>query len=820
MRTLLADLRFGARLVLKDRSFTAAALLTLAVCIGANAAIYSVVRSVLLSPLPVPHSDRLVLMYNSYPKAGAVLGSTGVPDYFDRLREMTAFDEQALYRRQGYTLSGEGTADRLRAVIATPSFYRIAGVQPIRGRIFRDDEGEEGQNRKILLGYGMWQQRFGGDPSIVGRMLRLSGQPYEIVGVMPQGFRYLWDDIDLYVPAAFTAREKSDDSRHSNNWTMIGRLKPGMTLTQAQEQLDALNARNDERFPQFRQILKDAGFRSVTVMLQDHIVGEVRPILYLLWGGVLFVLLIGCVNIANLVIVRSHARGRELATRHAMGAGLGRLSRQLFTESVMLAGVGGILGLASGFWVLRGITSLAAEQLPRGHEIRLDLASAATIFALSLVVGVLIGLVPVLRLRRTNLNTTLREEGRGGTSGRGATLVRRALATAQVAIACVLLIGAGLLLASFRQVLKLDTGFDPSQVVTAAVTLPRTVYDDDPKIRMFTDRMLASIRAMPGVEAVGVTTQLPFGSDHNDSVILAEGYTMAPGESLISPRQTWVSDGYFEAMKIPVVKGRYFNQSDTAESNPVIIVDEQLAQKFWPGRDPLGRRMYNPTSPKDVLAVTPETKFMTVVGVVKTVQMSDPSPSRVPVGAYYIPSSQDPSNGLIVVTRTTLDRDAFVAQARKQIAAIDPDLPLYSVETMKEKMDQGFVGRRVPMLVAGAFGLVALLLAALGIYGVLAYGVAERRREIGIRMALGSSARQVFGLVLGDGAKITIAGLVLGLGGGVALSGVMDRVLFGVTATDVRVLGAVVLVLAIVALAATLVPARRAAKVNPINALQ
>jgi predicted permease len=637
---------------------------------------------------------------------------------------------------------------------------------------------------------------------------------------MPAGFRYLWNDIDLWVPAAFTAREKSDDSRHSNNWTMIARLKPDATLPLAQEQLHALNARNDERFPQYRQILKDAGFMTVAVKLQDQVVGEVRPILYLLWGGVLFVLLIGCVNIANLVIVRSHARSRELATRHAMGAGLGRLSRQLFTESVMLAGLGGLLGLGVGWWALAGITGLAADQLPRGHEVRLDLVSAAAIFGLSLVVGVLIGLVPVIRLRRTNLNTTLREEGRSGTSGRGASLVRRALATAQVAIACVLLVGAGLLLASFRAVLKLDTGFDPSNVVAAAVSLPRAAYTDDAAIRTFSERMLAAIRSIPGVDTAGTTTQLPFSGDSSDSVILAEGYTMAPGESLISPQQSWVSDGYCEAMKIPLVRGRYFDRRDTAEATPVIIVDERLANKFWPGRDPINRRMYNPTSPKDVLAITPETRFMTVVGVVKNVQMSDPSPSNVPVGAYYMPQAQDPSAAMMLVARTSLDRDAFVAQARRQIAQLDPELPLYSAETMEDMMDEGFVGRRVPMLIAGAFGLVALLLAALGIYGVLAYGVAERRREIGIRMALGSSARQVFGLVLGDGAKITIAGLVVGLAGGLALGGVMDRVLFGVTATDARVLGGVALVLALVALVATVVPARRAANVNPINALQ
>ena len=819
-RTIFQDARFGVRLLLKDRSFAAATLLTLAVCIGANAAIFSVVRSVLLSPLPVQDSDRFVLMYNSYPKAGAVQGSTGVPDYFDRLREVTAFDEQALYRQQGVTLAGEGGADRLQTIRATPSFFRMVRVQPIKGRIFTEQEGEEGQEKKVILSHAMWQQRYAGDPNIVGKSIRLSSQPYEIVGVMPPGFKFIANGIDMWVPAAFTPREKSDESRHSNNWTMIARLKPGATLAVAQQQVDGVNARNDTRFPEFHQILKDAGFHTVAVKLQDQIVREVRPVLYLLWGGVLFVLLIGCVNIANLVIVRSNARSREMATRHAVGAGVGRLSRQLITESVILAGAGGLLGLGLGWWALKGLGALHLDQIPRASEIQLDLTTAGMIFALALGVGLLIGLVPVIRLRRTNLNTTLREEGRSGTSGRAASLVRRGLATAQVAIACVLLIGAGVLLASFRAVLGIDAGFDPHNVVTANIALPRATYKDDTAARLFSERALAAVRAIPGVESAGLTTQLPFGGDHNDSVILAEGYVMQPGESLISPMQTKVTPGFFEAMKTPLVKGRYFNDSDTADSTKVIIVDEWLAAKFWPGKDPLGRRMYLPTSAKDVLAISDKTQFLTVVGVVKTVQMQDPTPSVNAVGAYYMPSAQDPDNYMVLVARTPQDSDAFLAQARKQIQAIDPELPLYGSSTMETLMDQGFVGRRVPMLVAGAFGIVALLLAALGIYGVLAYGVAERKREIGIRMALGSTTREVFGLVLGDGVKITAAGIVLGLAGGFALSGVINRVLYGVTATDTRVLMGVVLLLALVALVATFVPARRASKVSPLTALQ
>ena len=819
VRTVLQDLRFGVRLLLKDRSFALTTLFTLAICIGANAAIFSIVRSVLLRPLPIPHAERLAFLYNSYPNAGAPRASTGVTDYYDRLRDMTVFEEQALYRRTGLTFGGEAGADRLSAVRATPSFYRIAGVVPVKGRIFNEQEGEEGQDRVVMLSHAIWTQRFGANANIVGQSIRLSGRPYEVVGVMPAGFKFLWNQVDLWIPASFTAREKSDESRHSNNWEMIGRLKPGATLAQAQTELNGIVERNDKRFPEFHQILKDAGYGVFVTGLQDEVVRDVRPVLYLLWGGVGFVLLIGCVNIANLVVIRSSARAREMATRQAMGAGVGRLSRQLLTETLLLSAIGGLAGIGLGWWALRSLTVLRLDQLPRGYEIALDPVSVVIISAVALGVGLLIGLVPVFRLARLNVNSTLREEGRGGTSSRGTNLLRRGLATAQVAIAFTLLIGAGLLLASFRAVLKLDPGFEPHNVITAAISLPVSVYKDDPAINTFFARALAAVRGLPGVQAAGVTSQLPFGGDHSDSVIIAEGYTMRPGESLISPVQTSASDGYFEAMKIPLIKGRYFDARDTAESLPTIIVDEKLAKKFWPNQDPLGRRMYLPSSAKDVLAITPETKFMTVVGVVKDVQMSDPVSDYRAVGAYYMPHSQNTSTGVSLVVRTAAEPDAFINQVRKQITAIDPELPLYSVDTMETRIDEGFLGRKVPMLVAAAFGAVALFLAALGIYGVLAYGVAQRRREIGIRMALGSTAREVFGLVLGDGLKIVGFGLAAGLVMAYFVGRAMQTQLFQVQPTDPAVIGLVILLLAVVALVAMLVPARRAARVSPTVAL-
>jgi predicted permease len=777
---------------------------------------------VLLRPLPLPASERVVLLHNSYPNAGAVRSSTGVPDYFDRRREMTVFEEQALYRREGVTLTGSRDAERLATVRATPSFYRLTGARPIHGRLFTDAEGEVGQEQKVLLGEGLWRRELGGRADAIGTSIRLNGQPYEVVGVVPASFRFIWSDIDLWLPAAFTPEQTSDAQRHSNNWQMIARLRPGATIDQAQRELDALNARNDERFPQFRQILRDAGFGSFVVGFQQDLVREIRPVLYLLWGGVLFVLLIGCVNIANLVLVRSTGRAREMATRHAVGADRGRLVRQLLTETTVLALAGGVAGLALGSWTLRSLSALQIEHLPRGFEVSLDPVGVAVVLGLALAVGLLLGLVPVARYARMNVGAALREEGRSGTIGRHTSLARRALATAQVAIAFVLLVGAGLLFASFRAVLASDTGFSPAGVVTAGVTLPPVTYPDAPALTSFAERWLAAVRALPGVEHAAAADLLPMSGGWNDSVILAEGYVMQPGESLISPVSTVASDGYFEAMEIPLVRGRTFDARDTADSPRVAVVDERLAAKFWPGQDPIGRRLYLPSSPDDLLKVGPDTVFITVVGVVSDVQIVPAGSGVTPVGAYYFPLAQAARRGLTLVVRAGSDEhaEALVPAIRRTLAAIDPELPLYDPALMQQRVDSSLVPRRLPMLLAVAFASVALFLSAIGIYGVLAYGVAERRREIGIRMALGSTAREVFGLVLADGVRIVVVGLTIGLAGAFGLGRVMGRLLYGVAPMDPGVIAAVALILTLIALQAVLIPARRAARVNPAVALE
>jgi predicted permease len=815
MSTMLQDIRYALRLLVKDRSFSITALLTLTICIAANTAIFSMVRSVLLKPLPIDGSERLVLLYNSYPNAGAPRVGAAVPDLFDRIEAVPAMTEQALLRREGMTYGSADGAERLNTLRATPTFYRLSRMQPAAGRVFTDAEGEPGQNTVAIISHGFWQRKFGGQESIVGQTLRLNGNPITVVGIAPAGFIFLWDDIDVYLPTAFPPQARSDDARHSNNWQMVGRLADGAGVGLVQQQVDALNARNDERFPQFKQLLADAGFHTVVVNLQDDLVRDIRSVLYLLWGGVLFVLLIGCVNLANLVMVRSSARAREMATRHAIGADLGRLTRQVLTETTVLSVAGGALGVLLGWWSLGWIGSIGLDQLPRAHEVRLDLMSVLVVVALTIGVGFAIGLAPVIRLWRMNLNVELREEGRGGTGGRRAQLARRVLATAQVAIAFVLLIGAGLLLASFRAVLQLDFGFDPARVETAAVSLPGTSYRDSAALGTFSRRVLDAVRAEPGVEHAGFTDSVPFGGNVSNSVILAEGYEMKPGESLLAPSRIIVSDGYFETMGVPLVSGRTFKPSDTADSTPVAVIDERLAQKYWPGQNAVDRRLFLPSDPQDITKITADTRFFNIVGVVKDVQMFDPRADFTPVGTYYFPQAQQPNRTLTLAVRARGDDLAVMSGVRKAIAAIDPELPLYRVQPMQQFIDEALSGRRVPMYVAMAFGAVGLFLSAIGIYGVLAYGVSQRRRELGVRMALGGSAGSVFTLVLGDGVKITGFGMLAGFAGAFFVGRLMQTMLFNVAPMDPSVVGLVAVTLVVVALVASVIPSWRASKINP-----
>jgi predicted permease len=819
MDRLLQDLRFGLRLFRRERGFALTTLLTLAVCIGANAAIFAIVNAVLLRPLPLAEPERLVLIYNSYPRAGVARAANGVPDYYDRLREVEAFDEQALYNTRGMTIGVEGDPQRLTGMLARPSLLRMLQVQPVRGRIFSEDEGELGRNRQVILTYGLWQQLYGGRDSAVGGSLRINGDPHTIVGVLPPDFQFLNPDIKLWVPLAFSANEKSDDSRHSNNWSMLGRLKPGASVALAQQQLDALNARNMERFPHFKEILANAGFHTIASPLQRDLVRDVRGTLLLLWGGVLFVLLIGAVNITNLVLVRSSARMKELATRHALGAGLGTLGRQIVTETVLLTAAGGAAGLMLGYFGLRLLSRLSVQDMPRGNEIGIDLSVILFTFALALVVGLVVSLAPIAGMRYMNLSQAFREDGRSGTSSRATRLVRRGLVASQVAFAFMLLIGAGLLMASFQRVLAINPGFEPANVRTARVAPPASRYPQESDTRTFTARLLERVRALPGVRHAGVTSNIPFGGDYSDSVILAEGYQMAPGESLISPYRVRISPGYFEAMGIDAQSGRLFRDSDSETAPTVIIVDERLARRFWGTSDPVGRRMFQPDDLKNITKPGPNARWYTVVGVVPEVRISGLVATADRVGAYYIPAAQQSIRNITLTVKTAGDPASLTPMIRRELAQIDPELPLYGVMTMGERMEQSLVDRRTPMLLATVFAGVALFLAAVGIYGVLACQVAQRRREIGIRIALGSDARRIFRMVLGEGMVLLTAGLVVGLAGAAALRSSLQTQLYGISAMDPVVLAAVAGVLGVSAALACTVPARRAARIDPMRAL-
>jgi predicted permease len=814
----LRDIRYGARSLARDKAFSATIIATLAVCIAANTATFSIVNSVLLNPLPVPESDSILLMANRYPGAGAGdSNNSAAGDYYDRLRDVSVFEEQAMFRRGGPTVEIDGTPQKVDAMSATPSLFRLLRVAPVLGRAFADEEGEKGAEDKVLLSHGLWQQLYGGDRAVVGGELRLSGRPHTIVGVMPRDFTFVDPDVKLWTPLAFTPEEKQ--GHHSNNWYNIGRLNPGATLAQAQTQVDALNAANLELVPGLRQTLIDAGFHTKVLPLQEMIVGNVESILYLLWGGALFVLLIGGLNIANLAFVRLTLKRRELATRQALGASGPQVLRQYIAENLLAALAGGVLGVGLGGALLSGLQLFGLEHLPRASEIRMEGSVVLASLALAAVVGLVIGCAPLAQSYRVSLSRALLDDGRGGTTSRSTNRVRQALVATQIGAAFVLLLGAGLLFTSVRQLLRVDPGFSTDRVVTLSASAPSSKYEGAKELRELMRRSLAAIRALPGVVEAGATTSIPFGSNRGDSVIFPEGYQLTPGESVISPRQLRVSQGYFEAMEVALVKGRYFSDRDDDTATPAIIVDERLANRFWPGENPVGRRMFQPESAETLLETNENTRWLTVVGVVRTVRLDDLAGTGSPVGAYYTSLDQSPAGFFTFAVKTAGAPESAAAGVRAEMARIDPALALFDVQTMAERAELSLSSRRTTMTLAIGFGAVALFLSAIGIYGLLAYYVTQRRREIGIRVALGSTSANIVKMVMTEGVLLAGAGLVIGVGGAVVLRQVMANEVYGVSALDPMVIGAVALVLALVVATASAIPARRASRIDPVRAI-
>ncbi len=821
MSSLLRDVHFAVRRMGKDRGFSITAILTLAVCIGANVAVFTVVSSVLLRPLPFPEADRLVLISNQYPNAGiGIMTETSVPFYTERLVELRALEEQALYDLTNSTIEIDTVQQRILEMTATPSLFRVLQSGSEIGRTFVEEDGREGADPTVILSYGLWQQLYGGDRSIVGTQMNRNGRSVTIVGVMPSDFVFIDPEVRLWRSTRFTAEELTGlGNRHSNNWTHIGRLRSDASVEVVQAQVDGANAGEIDRYPQFEEILLNVGFHSQVDPLQEVIVRDVRGNLYLLWGGAGFVLLLGLLNLSNLALASATLRIRETGIRLSVGATRGHILRQNVTECIVIATLGGLIALAVAAGILDALSFVGLNELPRADEIQVDGIALSLAVGLSVGAGFVIGLFPAFHVLKVDLARILQEDGRSGTGGPSRSRVRQALVVTQVSITCVLLVGAVVLLISFSNLLDVDPGFDSENVVTASINAPAGRYSGGQELRSLLDRVLDAFRSVPGIHSAGATTVLPFSGSNSNSVIFAEDYVMSPGESLIAPRFAFVTPGYFESMGIGLGEGRYFEAQDTLDAPLVVIIDSRLAGRYWPNDSPVGRRMYQPSDIEDLMEITEDTRWFTVVGVVEPVIFDDLTGDSNEAGAFYFPAAQGTARGMQFAFKTTIEPGGVINPVRVALARIDPNIPLFDVQTMEERVDGSLMSRRASMWLASAFAVVGLFLSAIGIYGVLAYLVTQRSRQLGIRIALGSSRGQVFRLILREGLVLMCIGLALGLGGAVGLRRVIDSQIYGVTPMDPFLVASVTALLATIAVAASLLPALRAARLDPATIL-
>lgn len=810
---MLSDLRLALKLLWKERAFTTTALLTLALCIGANTAIFTMLKAVVLEPLPFSEPERLARIGNAYPGVGfPEPGQNSGPDYLDRRQMTETFESVAIVNSQGFDVGVDGAPVRVSGQAVTPSFFHVLRVNALLGRTFVETEGEEGHDKFAVLSYGLWRDTFGKDAGIVGRDIRLTGVPFRVVGVMPESFESPGSDARIWVPLALYEQLKSSESRHSNNFSMIVRLKTGVSLAQAQERLAALDRRNLELYPEYKEILINARYASVIRSYRDEMVKDVRPMLYLLQAAVLLVLLIGCVNVANLLLVRSNARLREMAIRFSLGAGRLRLARQLLVEALVLAGAGGGLGVATAFAGVRLLATLGARDMPRGTTIAIDGGALAFSAAIAALTGLVFGSVPVWHLMRRDLDAVFRGGSRGGTADRRTAWTRSALVVCQVSLAFVLLTGAGLLTLSLEHVVAVKPGFRTENVATAAFSLPRMRYPDDAKAQLAIANVLERARRIPGVVQAAVNTTLPFGPNRSDGAIAIDGRPLGPGELPPVPFMASVSSDYFTAMSIPLLEGRAVAESDTAEAPEIAVIDQALARKYWPKGGAIGA-----TFRRGVDGKGPQVR---IVGVVGTVKMSDLAEAREQGAIYFSFRQSLRGRSPRVVMKTAATGMPVTAALRSELARVDPELALYDIRSMEERLALSTRNRRAAMTICGVFAGLALSLAAIGLYGVLAYGVAQRFREFGIRMALGAAGRDVLGMVAGHGLRLVVTGLAIGVAGAAALTRLMSTMLFGIAPNDARVFATAGAVLVVVAAVAAAAPAARALRIPPSAALR
>ena len=806
----MQDFRYALRTLRKQPIFTLVAILTLTLGIGANTAIFSLVYQILLRPLPYPDAERLVFVWNSYPLMGLEQASVSIPDYLDRRTQAPAFEEATLFTGRAINLAEGGEPIQVRGLAVTPSFFTTLQRQPSLGRAFTEEEATPGKDKQVILTHGLWQSRFGGDGSIVGRDIRVNGEPYKVVGVLPRDFELPGRDIAALVPFAFTPQQIADTGRGNEFSSMIARLRAGATVEDANTQMRTIVARNTDRLPQLADFWKTSGFTGFARPIREQLVGDTRQALYILQAGVVLVLLIACFNVANLLLMRATGRGRELAIRTTLGAGQWRIVRQMLTEGVVLSLLGAAAGLALGLAGVRALLAMSATQIPGQLTASLHLPVLGFTLLLALVTGLIFGVVPAMSVIRGNTASLMKDDATRGSAGKTAGLLRASLVVAEVAITLVLLVGAGLLIRSFANLRGVDPGFNGENVLTAQIALPATRYATPEARTTFWQRLTEKAQQIPGVTVVGLTSNVPFNGMVSTGSYSIVGYTPGPGEARPHARQDVVGADYFRAMQIPVIEGRAFNEADTAESAPVAVVDQYLVEKYFKGRSAIGQEIQRGS------AASPKIRIVGVVRTINSVDLGLP----VTKERIYRPIAQIPIGGMALVVKAGMAPTQLVSQVRSAVQQIDPEQPIFDVRTMDEWMARSLEGRRTPTALLAIFAVVALVLAAIGIYGVLAYAVTQRVREFGIRQALGADSRSILSLVLSQGMARAGLGVAIGLAGALALTKYLQSLLFGVGSKDIAVFVAVTVLLLAVAALACYIPARRATRIDPMVALR
>ncbi|HYY58666.1 MAG TPA: ABC transporter permease [Pyrinomonadaceae bacterium] len=802
METLWQDLSFGLRMLLRKPAFTAMTILALALGIGANTAVFSVVNAILLRPLPYKDSDSLVLLREKsrqLPEA-----SVSFPNFLDWKERNQVFEQMAIFRDQSYNLTGPDESERISASEVSAGLFPVLGVEPILGRAFLPEDDKPGANPVAIISHGLWQRRFGADRGLVERALTLDGKSFIVVGVMPPGFDFP-QKIDLWIPVGLSADKIMKRESHPG-FTAIARLRPGIGLERARTDMQLIARQLGEQYPATN---KEADV--LVFSLYERTFQDIRPTLLILLGAAGFVLLIACANMANLMLAQAAARHKEIAIRLALGATRLRLIRQLLTESMLLAVAGGVLGLMLVFWSIDLIVAALPENIPRMKEVSVDGRVLSFTLLVSLLTGIVFGLAPAIRASRPNLNESLKEGGgrAGGDFRRHR--VHRFLVVSEMALALMLLIGAGLMIGSFLSLQKVDPGLNPRDVLTMQVSLPQPKYSEGRLQTAFFRQVLERIETLPGVEATGLVTPLPLGGEGFSLSFTVEGQPAASPGDQPSADCAMINPHYFRSMGIPILKGRPFTDRDEKEAPGVVIIDETLAAQFWPNEDPLGKRLKlgGPDS---------KSPWLSIVGVGGHVKNNGlDAPSRMEL---YLPYSQKPYFYMTLLVRTTSDHNSMAAGMRNAVRAVDQDQSVYNVRSMENILADSIAPRRVSMFLLTIFAAVALILAAIGIYGVMSYSVAQRTREIGIRMALGAQRADVLKLVLRQGMVPALLGILIGLAAAFVLTRLMSSLLYGVSATDPAIFAATTMLLASVALVACYIPARRATKVDPMVALR